>query len=100
MLDTYASLVTKGWVMDFLTIEELARRIEPSRTVLFFGAGSSIPSGAPSSEELVQILESKFELAGAGLNLMELASLIEGREVCLRYLRMTGRQFIRQITTS
>jgi len=65
--------------MDFLTIEELARRIEPSRTVLFFGAGSSIPSGAPSSEELVQILESKFELAGAGLNLMELASLIEGR---------------------
>ena len=56
----------------------LGRRIDPSRTVLLFGAGSSIPSGAPSSKELVDSLASKFGVeGGAELSLSDLATIIE-----------------------
>ena len=35
-----------------ITTNEMAQRLEPRRTVLFLGAGASVPSGAPTGTEL------------------------------------------------
>jgi SIR2-like protein len=63
-----------------LEMTELCRDLQPARTVLFLGAGSSIPSGAPSGAALARMLEEK--LAGGrsvSNNLAELCSILESK---------------------
>lgn len=63
-----------------LSLLELAALIRPERTVLFLGAGASVPSGAPSGAELAKFLEKT--LAGGeeiSEDLMELATILENR---------------------
>lgn len=56
----------------------LGRRTEPDRTILLFGAGSSIPSGAPSSAKLVTFLAQEFCVKMQHvLRLSDLATIIE-----------------------
>lgn len=64
-----------------MTVElaHFIERIEPNRTVLLFGAGSSVPSGAPSADQLRRHLAGKFNLPSDNFTLSELASLIEQR---------------------
>lgn len=57
----------------------LCRRIDPKHTVLLFGAGSSIPSGAPSGADLSMRLLDKFGLAASNLALIDAATIIEAR---------------------
>ena len=60
------------------TLKELSRLLNPENTILLFGAGSSVPSGGPATEDLTRELQS--ELAdGEDLadNLRELASIIQ-----------------------
>lgn len=51
--------------------------LNPSRTILFFGAGSSIPSGAPSVEDIITALSEKFGQRTDSFSLAELAELIQ-----------------------
>lgn len=60
-----------------ITISELAKKIRPENTVLFFGAGSSIPSGAPSVSKIIGRFASFFSLESDGYSLSEIASLAE-----------------------
>src|SRR5687768_13070049 len=89
--DNPAAPQTKGSGM-VLSLEELASQLNPSNTALFLGAGSSIPSGAPSGDELARFLSN--EVAGAaeslGDGLAETCSIIEnihGRARLVEVLR-------------
>lgn len=60
-----------------ISLGDLTKRINPHNTVLFFGAGSSLPSGAPSVQKLISIFSSSFGLSSSEYSLSEIASLIE-----------------------
>jgi hypothetical protein len=75
-----------------LSLDELASQLNPTNTALFLGAGASIPSGAPSGDELARLLSK--EIAGAdeslGDGLAETCSIIEnshGRERIVEVIR-------------
>lgn len=61
-----------------IDLQVLCREIQPSRTVLLFGAGSSIPSGAPSAAELCKAI---CQMSGVTydptLSLADIATLVE-----------------------
>ena len=72
-------------------ISVLCRQIDPARTMLLFGSGSSIPSGGPSSKELSSILAKRFNIANAdNLDLPTIAAVIE--------LKHSRRSLIETIT--
>lgn len=58
--------------------EDLAATIQPSRTTLLFGAGTSIPSGAPTGLALGGILAAKLGRS-PGEELSEVAQIFENR---------------------
>ncbi len=62
-----------------IPIKQLVDLIEPTRTVLFFGAGSSVPSRAPTTDALIAHFAKRFKLPEVGFNLSETASLAEHR---------------------
>tara|TARA_R100000353_G_scaffold89567_1_gene66227 strand:- start:1781 stop:4186 length:2406 start_codon:yes stop_codon:yes gene_type:complete len=65
-------------------------KISPSNTVLFFGAGSSIPSRAPSVDKIISILSRKYGIDPDGFSLSEIASIAEiksSRKDLIRTLR-------------
>jgi NAD-dependent SIR2 family protein deacetylase len=57
----------------------LTRSIEPERTVLLFGSGSSIPSGAPSVRQLQEHFAKVFGVVANDYTLAEQAGIIENR---------------------
>ena len=72
------------------TVGSIIDRIQPERTVLLFGAGSSIPSKAPTSEALTSFMAKRFGLPLTGFSLPEIASLAErkaGRRSLIGALR-------------
>jgi hypothetical protein len=58
-------------------LPRLIDSIEPRNTVLLFGSGSSVPSGAPNVAGIVSALEHKHGVQTNGYTLRELASLVE-----------------------
>lgn len=60
-----------------ITLEKLIDEIHPENTILFFGAGSSIPSGAPSTEELTKYIGERFKIEFDDFTLQEVAGLAE-----------------------
>jgi len=61
-----------------IDLKTLASLCNPKKTILIFGAGASIPSGAPSSEELVTGLAQKLRISdGEKLSLPDIATVIE-----------------------
>ena len=60
-------------------IAALTHGIDPMRTVLLFGAGSSIPSGAPSVASLQDHFERVFGIPASGYSLAEQTGIIEAR---------------------
>ena len=62
-----------------IPIEQLVSALRFERTVLLFGSGSSIPSGAPSVEKILRHLAERFGFDPSDLNLPELTDLIEKR---------------------
>ena len=63
-----------------LDLTVLARRTDPKRTILLFGAGASIPSGAPSSVQMAKLLAEKLRLEDTdGLSLSDVATIAEAR---------------------
>lgn len=61
-----------------ISLQELANAIQPSRTVLFMGAGTSIPSGGPTGSELVDGLARDLSYTlPSGISFSEAMSLLE-----------------------
>lgn len=63
-----------------IDINILARQLEPESTALILGAGASIPSGAPTGNELRDILGQEFLINNyESFPLSDLATIIEGK---------------------
>jgi TATA-box binding protein (TBP) (component of TFIID and TFIIIB) len=60
-------------------LQVLTRNVEPERTVLMFGSGSSIPSGAPSVKQLQEHFTQVFGVPTADYTLAEQTGIIESR---------------------
>jgi NAD-dependent SIR2 family protein deacetylase len=63
-----------------MKLEDLAKEINPKNTVLLFGSGSSIPSGAPSVAALIEKLSKAFGVDANGYTLSEMASICEQKK--------------------
>jgi ABC-type oligopeptide transport system ATPase subunit len=73
-----------------IEISELVAKIIPTKTILFFGAGASVPSNAPTAKQLTDGLAQAFTIEADGFSLSEVASLVEqknSRSALVRYLR-------------
>lgn len=62
-----------------IPISQLVDSIEPQRTILLFGAGSSIPSNAPSVSTVISRLSGHFKIPADGFSLSEISGIIETR---------------------
>jgi hypothetical protein len=60
-----------------IEIGKLLQDVRPPRTVLLFGAGSSIPSGAPSVQRLQKHFETVFGVSSSDYSLAEQTGIIE-----------------------
>jgi hypothetical protein len=60
-----------------IELRELIDQLTPSNTVLVFGAGASLPSGAPSVSDLVNDISTEFKIEPDGLNLAEISAVAE-----------------------
>ena len=60
-------------------LQVLTQRIDPERTVLLFGSGSSIPSGAPSVTQLQEHFAKTFGVLQGDYTLAEQTGIIENR---------------------
>jgi SIR2-like domain len=69
----------------------LSRHLEPARTVLLLGAGSSIPSGGLSGAQLAERIASEFAIEyDASLYLSDIATIVEkrvGRPALITFVR-------------
>ncbi|MBB35389.1 MAG: hypothetical protein CME88_02805 [Hirschia sp.] len=63
-----------------IDLNVLCRRTNPEQTVLLFGSGASVPSGAPTSVQLVAELASHFAIdGGETLDLADITTIIDSR---------------------
>ncbi len=73
-----------------ISLPDMIKRIDPTNTILFFGAGSSIPSGAPSVDTIITQISEKLNIPVNGYSLSEIASITEqkiGRRALISVLR-------------
>lgn len=62
-----------------IPLTQLASEIDPEATVLFFGAGSSIPSKAPSVGRIIECIAKEFSLDAEGYLLAEISGIAEAK---------------------
>lgn len=62
-----------------IPLDALAKQLNPERTILLFGAGASIPSGAPSVSDIISDLSTALGVSAEGYNFAEFCSLFEIR---------------------
>lgn len=60
-----------------ITLDNLVSQIKPENTVLLFGAGSSLPSKAPSVQDIKASLTKKFGVPATDLSLAEFTELLQ-----------------------
>ncbi|MET0075881.1 MAG: SIR2 family protein [Candidatus Thiodiazotropha lotti] len=60
-----------------ISLSALVEEIVPENTILFFGSGSSIPSGAPSVSKLIDRIGKKFKIDANSYSLTEITSIAE-----------------------
>ena len=74
-----------------IKLNRLVADISPERTVVFLGAGASMPSHGPTTAELVTMIGQRFSITVDGLSLAEVATLAEkrqgGRKALIEVLR-------------
>jgi hypothetical protein len=75
-----------------IDVDTLTRTLQPNGTVLFFGSGSSIPSGAPSAKDLQELFEVRFKVPADRYSLSEQTSIIENQTHDRRRLISTLRE--------
>src|SRR5690348_12453217 len=62
-----------------ISVNAVADRIQPEKTVLLLGAGASVPSGAPTGLALAHSLAKELNPMPEGDDLSEIASIYENR---------------------
>ncbi len=62
-----------------ITLDQLVSKIEPASTILLFGSGSSIPSGAPSVDTIISDLAHDLSLDQNSYTLGEISGIYEQR---------------------
>jgi hypothetical protein len=62
-----------------MSLSTLVEGIDPANTVLFFGSGSSIPSGAPSVSKIIERIGCDFNINTEGFSLTEITSIAEAK---------------------
>lgn len=62
-----------------ISLATMIEGIDPVNTVLFFGAGSSIPSGAPSVAKIIDRVGREFNIDTEGFSLTEITSIAEAK---------------------
>lgn len=73
-----------------ISLSTMIEGIDPANTVLFFGSGSSVPSGAPSVAKIIKRVGLEFNIETEGFSLTEVTSIAEVKRsrrelvVCLR----------------
>lgn len=60
-------------------LDELARALEPERTILLLGAGAAVPSGAPTGRDLAVHLSRELRGRVISDDLMEAATILQQR---------------------
>ena len=60
-------------------LNRLASELDPTRTVLFFGAGACVSSHAPSVQKLMEVFEGTFGESSAGYSLREYTGILEDK---------------------
>lgn len=60
-----------------IELSRLVSNLKSEDCVLLFGAGASVPSGAPSVARLIDAIENKFSMQDSGLTLAEISTLVE-----------------------
>ncbi len=60
-----------------MSLSAFVQDLKPESTILFLGAGSSLPSHAPSVPEIIEHLSKVFHQSSEGFTLAELAELVE-----------------------
>ncbi|MBU1392499.1 MAG: SIR2 family protein [Gammaproteobacteria bacterium] len=63
-----------------IPLSTLIEGIDPTNTILFFGSGSSIPSGAPSVATIIEKIGREFNLDTEGFSLTEITSIAEAKK--------------------
>jgi hypothetical protein len=59
-------------------MEDFIYQVNPDKTVLLFGSGASVPSGAPGVKDLIMHYAEKYDL-DSSLSLSEITFLAEKR---------------------
>ncbi|MBK9751894.1 MAG: SIR2 family protein [Nannocystis sp.] len=77
-----------------LTLAELAARLNPRKTVLFLGAGASIPSGAPAGEQLGKDLATGLQQRYPGGDLTEATQILERKVGRARLVEVLHQRLI------
>src|SRR5262245_18033909 len=75
-----------------IPVAQLVQDLEPQNTVLLFGSGSSIPSGAPSVARLIKSLAEAGDVTGE-YSLSELAGIVERRTSRRKLISVLRSQF-------
>ncbi len=78
-----------------IELDRLVQNLDPTRTILFFGAGSSIPSGSPSAPDLAKAISERFEIDANGFSLAEIAELAELNADRAKLITFVREQFPR-----
>tara|TARA_B110000971_G_scaffold122578_1_gene125537 strand:+ start:1395 stop:3824 length:2430 start_codon:yes stop_codon:yes gene_type:complete len=60
-----------------ILLSTMIEGVDPSNTVLFFGSGSSVPSGAPSVAKIIERVGREFNIDTEGFSLTEVTSIAE-----------------------
>lgn len=62
-----------------IEVSRLATDLDPTKTLLFFGAGAALSSHAPSVARLLRHFEDAFKMSAAGYSLREFAGILENQ---------------------
>lgn len=82
-----------------INLSELVNRISPIKTILFFGAGSSLPSGAPSVDKIINAVSGTYDIPADGFSLSEITSIAE-HKLSRASVITTLRKLFRNLTAT
>lgn len=78
-----------------VSLSTMVEGLNPSNTILFFGSGSSIPSGAPSVAKIIERIGSEFDIETDGFSLTEISSIAEVKRSRTELVRCLRSMFSR-----
>ncbi len=82
-----------------ILLSEMISRLDTSKTVLFFGSGSSIPSGAPSVQKMIEVVADTFKINANEFSLSEITSIAEHKLSRRELISTLRKMFKNRIST-